>query len=226
MLKQFEYMSWSKQIFMGFYESHLHHSDSVYDMVCCEPNPPTGYYYDICDYDGFEKSVTEYACKLIWSEIPDEDEIVKRFEFAGISSPRFYNFSNDKLVASVEVDYDKLKEFCLKTNRKEFDEYLHENFTSYDGFTSFVANNVNQFELESEYEKYDQVMLEFYLLSLDYMKEHDYEWSEYESDLVEYAQQELWNRLCLEKDGKYYEYRLSDDESECIVGEEIRDENS
>ena len=78
--------------------------------------------------------------------------------------------------------------------------------------------------LETESDKYDQVMLEFYILSQDYFKETDCGWSDYKTDLYEPLNKMQWERLCLysEKDGKYYDYTLSDDGESVIVGNEIK----
>lgn len=227
-MKTIQYTNWSTQIFEGFYESILWDSDAIYNLVDFEPEPPNGYYYDLCDFDGYMKGVAEYAVHLIDSEFSaswyDENKIIYGVRFLGIISPQYYNFTTDKLEMEVDVDYERLKKFCLETNREEFDEYLNENFTSRDGFISFVDNNVHDFELnlETESDKYDQVMLEFYILSQDYFKEMGHDWSDYKTDLYEPLREMQWERLCLysEKDGKYYDYTLSEDEKSVIVGNE------
>lgn len=232
-MKTIQYTNWSTQLFDGFYDSMLWSSDSVFYLSEGEPEPPAGFYYDLRDFDGYMKEVAEHAVNLIDSEFStswyNENKIIYGVRFLGISSPQYYNFTTDKLEMEVDVDYERLKKFCLETNRKEFDEYLHENFTSCDGFISFVDNSVQEFEsnLETESDKYDQVMLEFYILSQDYFKEGNCDWSDYKSDLYEPLDEMQWERLCLcsEKDGKYYDYTLSDDGESVIIGKEIRDEN-
>lgn len=223
MRKVIQYQNWSTDIFDGFYESNLYNSDTVYYMAECEPTPPDGYEYDIYGWDDFETEVGKYAVNLLDSEVMAWNrDVILNMKFTGISSPCYYNFSTDRIEAEVEVDYDKLCEFCLKTHRDEFNDHLAEYFTDRDGFWSFVANNVIGFEdkLVEEAEKYDQVMLEFYLLSLDYLKESPHDFSEYKRDLYEYANERLWNRLCLEKDGKFYDFQ-EDENGNCVVGDEI-----
>lgn len=228
-MKTIQYTNWSTQVFDGFYESMLWNSDSILYLSEGEPEPPAGFYYDLRDFDGYMKEVAEHAVHLIDSEFSaswyDDNKIIYGVRFLGISSPRYYNFTTDKLEMEVDVDYERLKKFCLETNREEFDDYLHEHFTSYDGFISFVDNSVQDFEsnLETESDKYDQVMLEFYILSQDYFKERDRDWSDYKTDLYEPLREMQWERLCLcsEKDGKYYDYTLSDDGESVIVGNEI-----
>lgn len=225
MEKVVEYQNWSVQIFEGFYESLLWDSDAVYHLCECEPEPPAGYEYDMRDFGGYCDEITRRAVELIWDAIPEEDGIILDMKYTGLSSPSYYNFTTDKLCADITVDYDKLKNYCLVEKRKDFDEYLHETFTSYDGFISFVDNNVHDFEmnLEEESEKYDQVMIEFYLLNLDYMQERNCDLSPYTYDLIDYVYPAQWNRLCLYKkdDGTYWDYTVSDDESEVIVGRQF-----
>lgn len=226
--EKFIYQNWSTDVFEGFYESLLYNSDSVLNMVEGEPNPPEGFYYDIHDFKGFENEVGAEARRLIWNAIPDEHCIVYDMKFIGISSPRFYNYSTDRLELEVDVDIDNLKRWCLESNREKFNEYLRENFTSYDGFHSFVKNNVEEFESqmedESEKTRCYNVMLEFYILGLDEMQSNS-DFSSYLYDLMSFASYALWDRLCLycESDHKYYDYSLDSTESKVIVGKEIKD---
>lgn len=63
----------------------------------------------------------------------------------GTYSPREYNFSTDTLDFTVNIDEKKLRE-ALETLRgnTDFETYLHENFTSYDGFISFTPNTYGE----------------------------------------------------------------------------------
>lgn len=222
MEKVVEYQNWSTQIFQGFYESLLWDSDAVYHLCECEPEPPAGYEYDMRDFSGYCEKIAKEAVELIWDAIPEEDGIILDMKYTGLWSPSYYNFSTDRICADVKVDYDKLCAYCLDEHLDEFGEYLKDNFTSCDGFISFVDNNAHDFKknLEEESEKYDQVMIEFYLLNLDYMQERSCDFSPYMYDLLEYVQPAQWDRLCLYKvdDGTYWDYTVSDDESEVIIG--------
>ena len=226
MKKVIEYMNWSTDIFEGFYESILFNSGTldnnpyVYDAKL-----PEGYCWDIADFRGYMNAVGDEAVNLIASELAN-DSVVLDMKFTGISSPREYNFTTDKLCADVTVDYEKLKDYCLNENRTAFDEYLRENFSDRDGFWSFVANNVKDFEseLESESEKYDNVMLEYYLLNLEYMKT-GMDFSSYQYDLMEKLDEILSEFICLEKDGKYYSYGYADDGDTVVVGKELGVDN-
>ncbi|MDP2720537.1 MAG: hypothetical protein Q8O75_01160 [bacterium] len=68
---------------------------------------------------------------------------IKKLTFDGtFESPREYNFKTDVLDFTIEVVKTKLLN-TLKSlkNDKKFEEFLRENYTSYDGFMSFTPNN-------------------------------------------------------------------------------------
>jgi len=74
-------------------------------------------------------------------------------EFIQIESPKFYNFTNDKIEAEInENDFNRLKDTYL--NDKEFIDYINENSKSYDGFMSFY----NGFD---EVVKEDEILLQY-----------------------------------------------------------------
>lgn len=75
------------------------------------------------------------------------DEIVKGFTLEGAYSPREYNFKTDNSELQIELDDVKLSAYIRK-NRPEFEQYLKDNFTSYDGFMSYVPNNWSDFNRE------------------------------------------------------------------------------
>lgn len=155
-MKTLKYTNWSTEIFEGFYESNLYNSDCPL----------------LTDFDEFERRVGEYATDVIYESLPlPSCSLIKTMKFVGISSPKFYNFETDRLMIEITYDDDALASYCFEHNRNEFEIYLRETFSSYDGFISFVANNVSDFKKQMEDEessgwsdRCSQVMLEFYLL--------------------------------------------------------------
>ena len=87
-------------------------------------------------------------------------------------SPREYNFTTDKLIINVEFRLRALEHWCFKDKPEEFNKYLKENYSSYDGFISFVPNRISAFKDKyfNEYKTFKErernnlinVMLEFY----------------------------------------------------------------
>ena len=49
----------------------------------------------------------------------------------------------DKLYVLVSVN--PVKKYCFTTHRAAFNKYLKNNFTSYDGFISYISNNIDDF---------------------------------------------------------------------------------
>ena len=154
-MKTLKYTNWSTSIFEGFYESRLYNSDCPL----------------LTDFDEFERRVGEYATDIIYESLPlPSFSLITSMKFVGISSPKFYNFETDRLMIEITYDDDALASYCFEHNRNEFQIYLRQNFTSYDGFHSFIANNITEFKEQMEDEessgwsdRCSQVMLEFYL---------------------------------------------------------------
>lgn len=223
-VQRITYENWSCEVFEGFYDTIIGDFSSVYEM---EPTPPEGYEYDIRDWKGYQKKVGEQFTELLDRHLP-ENTLVYNLNFRGIISPREYNFTTDKVEIDMDVDIDGLEEYCFRTNRFKFDDYLRENFSNRDGFWSFIHNNVHDFEIElengfaDESERDLQVMIEFYLLqeiAFECLREDLYE------DITEIQ----WEHLCLynREDGCQYDYSVNCDnpneEDVVIVKEKIND---
>lgn len=195
-----EYQNWSTAIFEGFYESGLFDSDSLYDF---DNELPDGYEWDI-DFEEFQNRIGEKACEMLTESLSEMD-----FKFKGISSPKYYNYSTDKICAEVETNVD-LEKYAYETHESEFSKYLQDNFTSCDGFISFVPNNIAEFKENPNL----NVLLEFYILN-----EMDLE--QYRYDLREEAYDYLMcNRYIVNsKTGKEVDFEWCNDEQRYIVKE-------
>ena len=108
--------------FGGFYHYHDEHIDSL--IECFEINP------DSVDYAATYKDYAKEWLNTFNSE-HDFD-----FQFIGIDSPRFYNYSTDK----IKVKVDALQCHVLKrdyTKNIDFITYANERLKSSSGFVSF-----------------------------------------------------------------------------------------
>ena len=162
------YQNWSTAIFMGFYESPLYNSDTEYylnEMLQDEEHKST---YEI-DFDAYTKAVSEFATELLKDYCINSDNIIKSMKFKNLYSPNYYNFDTDRLNSEIDLNLTKLKQF-IKANKSDFNLYLHENFTSYDGFMSFISNNYNDFMIQylDDKNRCINVMLEYYILTCIY----------------------------------------------------------
>ena len=220
-VQRITYENWSCEVFEGFYNTIIGDFSSVYEM---EPTLPEGYEYDVRDWNGYQNKVGKKFTSLLEDRLEAcSSEILSNLEFKGIDSPREYNFTTDKVEIEMDVDTDAIRDYCFKTNRTKFDGYLHENFTSRDGFWSFIKNNVHDFEgtleMDDEFDRYIRVMIEFYLL-----QEIDFE--NLREDLYEDITEIKWEHLCLynNEDGCQYDYSVNCDNPMgeiVIVGEKL-----
>ena len=126
--------------FGGFY--HSIHSDLIDNRIEC---------FEIDeDKVNYKETCNNYCIEFI-NSINDMLEL--NLKFIQIDSPKFYNYSTDKIEAEInENDFNKLKDTYL--NSSEFVDYVNENSKSYDGFISFY-NGFN------EVIKEDEVLLQY-----------------------------------------------------------------
>lgn len=161
------YNNWSTKIFEGFYESGLYDSDTLC-LLEESHELKNNEHYDIEDWTGFTNDVA-IACMDNLLDILPDDEIIQAFKFKEIHSPEYYNYETDSLILDVKLNLHKLKKYCFKTHRNNFNEYLKINFTSRDGFISYIANNINDFILDynsktTPNDREINIMIEYYLL--------------------------------------------------------------
>jgi hypothetical protein len=125
--------------FGGFY--HSIHSDEIDSRIENEV------YMDELNEDNVNYKET---CNSYCNEFIDSlnDMLELNLKFIQIDSPKFYNFTTDKIEAEInENDFNKLKDTYLNSN--EFIDYVNENSKSRDGFTSFY-NGFNEVVKEDE----------------------------------------------------------------------------
>lgn len=168
MKQKHTYHQYSTSLFEGFYESNLYNSDTEYNLnryLNEGSDNPTE--YEIKDFAGFCRKVSEYAVSLLESDLNIDSTILSNLTLLEIDSPRFYNFSTDRLVISCMVDVQKLRAYALRQHLDAFESYLKENYTSVDGFISFVPNNAADFKHWMDHHNMAiDVLIEFYLLSV------------------------------------------------------------
>lgn len=187
-MSKIEYQNWSTEIFQGFYESELYNSDTEYSFNTNYDEDEQG--FELQDWEGFTQAVAKEHADLLFDNLEQKEQIIKSIEYKGLYSPKYYNFETDKLDLIVDCDVEALKKYCFEDNKDEFDTYLHDNFTSYDGFISFVPNNAKEFMLkyEDDTERLLNVMIEFYILQ-------NLDLETYRYATVEYAQDCLYDHM-------------------------------
>lgn len=150
--------------FPGFYESIFCNSDEFIDdeyelkglieEIVIDKELEVVYEYE--NFEQYKKDVSKtyleyYVEKIIDClplEISDADyfkfEIIDDEDNIEVISPKYYNYRTDSCYCLVETNIEtlqKLKNFGLK-NEEDVQEYLRNHFTSYEGFHSFISNDI------------------------------------------------------------------------------------
>lgn len=129
--------------FGGFYGYHDEHIDLQIECLEIDPNS--------VDYTLTYK---DYAKEWLnaFNSVHDLD-----FKFIGIDSPRFYNYSTDKII----VEVDTLQCHVLKRNyirNKDFVSYANEQLKSKSGFISFY-NGLTDLKQKAKENESDYILL-------------------------------------------------------------------
>ena len=174
--------------FPGFYESIFCNSDEFIDdeselefELKEEFNKDVEVCYEYENFDEYKKDVCiafmdEYVDKII-EVLPYEITENKNFKFEIIEdkdniivdSPKYYNYRTDRCFCEIETNIETLD--MIKNHTLQLDDaknYILRNFTSRDGFISFLSNDIDYWKsLEvDDYEENMTIALLDMLLSL------------------------------------------------------------
>ena len=156
-------------LFEGFYCSQLdlagHIEVGEGDYYCMNEEQ-----FDEIDWNKTNENVSKFYLNYFKDELSDffKSIGVLSLEFIKVDSPKYYNYSTDKLVCNIEIDKDVFVHELRKYDFDNWEQFLKNNFTSYDGFISFYPNDPNEWtELIAEKFEDDNVIIEkllqFYL---------------------------------------------------------------
>ena len=97
--------------------------------------------YGCIDYRRYEQDIAGAVVDYI-NEYAKEHfaGIIKEIRFENVCNPKEYNFINDSIDIEIDCDVEKLIALLYK-NEEGFTEFIKENYTSYDGFSSSYSNN-------------------------------------------------------------------------------------
>lgn len=140
---------------VGMYNSNIS-SENVFDDHTIIEDKENGYiHYDV-DYfwsnfqnDKYVKRIQELASEYLEGKIDNGNGIEITIKCKEIYSPKFYNFGTDEIVMDVTFNKTKVLQVVRK-ERETFNQFLKDNYTSYDGFTSFTSNNYNDWLTDFE----------------------------------------------------------------------------
>ena len=91
------------------------------------------------DYKKYENDVSNQLCEIVENEL---SKFIKDIEFIKVDNPKYYNYSNDTIDCIITPKKQAILSY-IKDNKIEFDKYLKDNYTCYDGFISHYDNNSN-----------------------------------------------------------------------------------
>lgn len=136
--------------FCGFYESPLYNCDTLYWETTedemeywrdrFDDETLTADDLDI-DFPRFKEECAKAYMDVFFNNC-DCPDFIKSMEFSEIVSPHYYNFETDKLYVNVEFEEDwrdKVKTF-MDENKEWLTERIKEEWSSRDGFCSFMDN--------------------------------------------------------------------------------------
>lgn len=164
--------------FPGLYESELYSCDTAYWAIkeeleyyqreYCYNNPEEQALYEQLteddldfDFDGYKDDVVAAYVEVWKSNAP---EIVESVKYTGMRSPRYYNFDTDRVDADVELrdDWKEAMRSFMQENYAWLENRIREDWTSYDGFCSFMENDIREWDkmlFEEEDVRYISTML-------------------------------------------------------------------
>lgn len=117
----------------------------------------------INDYDVTQEELDEIVMELAPEYIEDTLKDILADVSVVVKSvyhPSQYNYSGDELEFTLNVSrssYESLKETTLQDDK--FKSFLKQNYSSYDGFVSYMADNIDDFETQEEWKQVVQVIM-------------------------------------------------------------------
>ena len=97
----------------------------------------------LTDRDAAMEAVSEYICEGLKNI--DPIGVIKAIEYESLSSPKFYNFSNDSINCKITFDQKILQKY-INDNMEAFTEFIEQRYTSRDGFISSYSNDVEDWK--------------------------------------------------------------------------------
>lgn len=136
-------------LFPGFYGSTFEYDNEEDDINSYNEEHGTDLNFDDFTWDYKEYHVRVAKAFVNKLELELRDYLPVKFEFEELISPKYYNFSNDSINVTVEVNLDDLLAL-IKERGEEAAEYFKAKYTSRSGFISHHSNDLADW-LDKEY---------------------------------------------------------------------------
>ena len=174
------------QSFVGFYDSIWEPDTEIYYE--CER---TGQEEDV-DFTFYYKQYQNDICKAytevweLWMQEFISEDI--ELEFVEVRSPRYYNYENDSCHVKIRLTQAAEDAIIAKIgkHRAQIAKWIKENHTSYDGFSSNLSNDIDQwpsrlFDDDETFQPAYLFCMLYYIVKAEYMAIGETESLEYEA---------------------------------------------
>lgn len=94
------------------------------------------------NYKEYKIEVSKEACNYVETTL-NKIGIKCAITFEELISPREYNFSNDSINISIEIDTKSILRY-FEAHKKELAQYFADKYTSRSGFISLYSNDINE----------------------------------------------------------------------------------
>lgn len=185
--------------FIGFYNTGLDDFEISDDIESY--GDVTHEQYELIDWEAVHTSIGKNWLDKFWEQ---NNEYLRGFgiskmTFKFIDSPKYYNYSTDKLVLDVTFNKAKFQTAIRKfiaENQNEFESYIKDAYSSRSGFISFYSNDATEW-IESllKNELNDNVVFEGFL---EFILSYDgtYNREEIFYDILENRYEHLYFQPC------------------------------
>lgn len=174
------------QSFVGFYDTIWSPDDAIY-YECEEEGieEDVDFTFDYKQYkNDICKAYTEVWESWMQEFISDDIEL----EFVEVHGPRYYNFENDSCRVKIRLTQDAEDAIIAKIgkHRAQIAKWIKENHTSYDGFSSNLSNDIDQwpsrlFDDDETFQPAYLFCMLYYIVKAEYMAIGETESLEYEA---------------------------------------------
>lgn len=170
---------------VGMYNSYLS-PDAVLcddDLTADQANEFWGQFNN----DDYVKHI-EKLSSLFMPKVLTHNDFSIEIKTGAIYSPRYYNYETDNIDFEISFNYKDLLNH-IECSKDEFQDYLYENHSSYDGFCSFVKNNYSDWL--NEFKNLDELHIS---VALDFIFDDDFK-AEMNEDFMQY----VYENTCMDE---------------------------
>lgn len=174
------------QSFVGFYDSIWEPDTEIYYE--CER---TGQEEDVdftFDYEQYQNDICKAYTEVweLWMQEFISEDI--ELEFLEVVSSRYYNFENDSCRVKIRLTQAAEDAIIAKIgkHREQIAKWIKENHTSYDGFSSNLSNDIDQwpsrlFDSDETFQPAYLFCMLYYIVKAEYMATGETEGLEYDA---------------------------------------------